>query len=149
MKLERKPLALVVDDDPDLRTLVEMVVASSGADVLCAGDGEAALDLALLGRPDLLVLDVMLPGALDGLAVCRRLKAELPGCFVVIVSGRSLESDVLDAERSGADAYFVKPVSLLELGSLVERVLRRRASVALGAPPAGRAGHLHPHVYKG
>lgn len=149
MSLERKPLVLVVDDDPDLRMLVEMTVASSDAEVLATGDGESALDLASVRRPDLLVLDVMLPGALDGLAVCRRLKSELPHCFVVIVSGRSLESDVLDAEQSGADAYFVKPVSLLELGSLIERALRRRICGAQLPRAVGRPGHLRPHVYRG
>lgn len=130
MKFNRSPAILVVDDDPDMRMLVEMAVSSGESEVLSCGDGDTALELALTHRADIVVLDVVLPGSLDGLAVCRRLKVELPGCFVIMLSGRSLDRDLADAERAGADAYFVKPVSLLELGALIETILPKP-----GEPP--------------
>lgn len=143
MQLEKPPSVLVMDDDPDLRMLLEMVLSPLAPRVLSAGDADAALGLARAQRPDVAVLDVMIPGSLDGLGVCRKIKAEMPGCFVVIVSGRSLESDLLDAERSGADAYFVKPVSMLELGALIESAL---AGVRVLRPVAAPRRHLLPQI---
>ncbi len=144
MDLPRVPAVLVVDDDPDLRMLLQTVLATTGARVLSAADGDSALELGLAHRPDVAVLDVMLPGRLDGLSLCTRLKAEHPGCFVIIVSGRGLQADVLDGERAGAGAYFVKPFSLLELSALIESVL----PVHSDPPRRRRAERLRVHHFK-
>ena len=112
--------------------------------VLPTADGDEALKLVVATRPDVVVLDVMLPGSIDGLAVCRKIKHDpaLADTFVIIVTGRSLERDLVDAERAGADAYFVKPVSLLELTGLIHSVLRGRrgaeGSAGASRPPMTR-----------
>jgi DNA-binding response OmpR family regulator len=119
---------LVVEDD---RTIAESVAArlrAEGFEVEVAGDGPAAVAAARTWRPDLLVLDVMLPG-FDGLEVCRRVQAERP-VAVLMLTARGDETDLLVGLAVGADDYLTKPFSPRELAARVHALLRRLDRVA-------------------
>jgi DNA-binding response OmpR family regulator len=118
---------LVVDDEPTIVEVVGRYIERAGYETLAAGDGLEALRLADRRRPDLVVLDVMLPG-LDGIEVMRRLH-ELPGrpVPVILLTARGEESDRLVGLRRGADDYVVKPFSPAELVARIGAVLRRAA----------------------
>jgi len=121
---------LVVDDEPTIVEIVGRYMERAGFETFTAPDGYQALDLATEHRPDLVVLDVMLPG-IDGIEVMERLQ-ERPGppIAVILLTARGEESDRLVGLRHGADDYVVKPFSPAELVARVEAVLRRTA------PPA-------------
>ena len=114
---------LVVDDDPTVREVVLSYLRAESYDVAEAADGEAALSMVGHERPDLVVLDVMLPG-LDGLEVCRRIRAggDLPIIMLTALGG---ESDRVVGLEVGADDYLTKPFSPRELVLRVGSVLRR------------------------
>ena len=92
--------------------------------------GEAALQVAAQVRPDVMLLDVMMPGPVDGLEVCRRIKAdpELGGTRVVMLSACSAPTDRQNGREAGADAYLAKPFSPLELTRVVQDAARRKAA---------------------
>jgi two-component system, OmpR family, response regulator len=119
---------LLVEDDQTLRETLSFNLAREGYDVIQAGDGVTALDLAREQEPDLVVLDIMLPG-LDGLTVCRTLRRErdVP---IVMLTARSGEVDRIVGLDSGADDYIVKPFSLGELLARLRAVMRRGQSVS-------------------
>jgi len=117
---------LVVDDEPMLRNLLSRLLRMEGYDVIEAADGEAALDLVQQRRPDLVLLDVMLPG-LNGFEICEELRrhdADLP---ILMVTAKGEEQDRVRGLKEGADDYVVKPFSATELLARVEAVLRRSA----------------------
>ena len=120
------PTVLVVDDEPIVRDVVVKYLRREGYRTLEAGDGDAALALVDHERPDLVVLDLMLPGT-DGLAVCRRIRArsELP---VIMLTARAEEADRIVGLELGADDYVTKPFSPRELAARVKSVLRRARS---------------------
>ena len=131
---------LVVDDDQRVRTVVSWQLEADGFAVTEAGDGLAALAQIERDRPDLVVLDLSLPGV-GGLDVLRRVRAAegarpLP---VIVLSGRGGETDRIVGLDLGADDYLVKPFSPGELAARVRSVLRRTRP---GAVPAGPAGGL-------
>ncbi|MEX0171094.1 response regulator transcription factor [Streptomyces sp. LMG1-1-1.1] len=132
---------LVVDDDPTVAEVVTGYLERTGLTVEHAGDGTDALRRAAERRPDLVVLDLMLPG-LDGLEVCRRLRADGP-VPVIMLTARGDEEDRITGLEVGADDYVTKPFSPRELVLRVESVLRRSRSAA-GAVvrPGLRAGDL-------
>jgi DNA-binding response OmpR family regulator len=132
------PHVLVVDDDPTVREVVVAYLTRAGFDTSDAGDGPAALREAASKAPDLVVLDLMLPG-LDGLEVCRRLRAERPDLPVVMLTARGEESDRVLGLQVGADDYVTKPFSPRELVLRVQSVLRR-------AQPAVAPGGTAPLV---
>ena len=117
---------LLVEDDQTLRETLAYNLAREGYEVVQAGDGVAALDLARQQRPDLTLLDIMLPG-LDGLTVCRTLRHET-NILIVLLTARSGEVDRIVGLDSGADDYIVKPFSLGELLARLRAVLRRGRS---------------------
>jgi two-component system, OmpR family, alkaline phosphatase synthesis response regulator PhoP len=123
---------LVVEDDADIRQLVRDVLEHAGFGVLVSGDGRSALQLARTRRPDLVVLDLGLPG-LDGLDVARSLRrdSDVP---IIMLTARTEESDTLVGLELGADDYVVKPFSTKELVARVRAVLRRAHS----EPATGR-----------
>jgi DNA-binding response OmpR family regulator len=125
MAEESRGTVLVVDDEPTIVEIVARYLERAGFETYQAMDGPEALRLADLHRPDLLVLDVMLPG-LDGIEVMRQLH-ERPGrrVAVILLTARGEENDRLVGLRHGADDYVVKPFSPAELVARVEAVLRR------------------------
>ncbi|WP_435881559.1 response regulator transcription factor [Streptomyces xanthochromogenes] len=130
---------LVVDDDPTVAEVVTGYLERAGHAVDLAVDGPAALRAAAARRPDLVVLDLMLPG-MDGLEVCRRLRATAP-VPVIMLTARGDEDDRILGLEIGADDYVTKPFSPRELVLRVESVLRRaRAAVARPGPPVSRSG---------
>ncbi len=128
------PLIAVVEDDPEIRTLVRDYLSREGFDVR-ACDGGAALDAVLAETPvDLVILDLMMPGE-DGLSICRRLSPDLP---VIILSAKGEDIDRIIGLEVGADDYVPKPFNPRELCARVRAVLRRR--VQGGARPADGEG---------
>ncbi|TQS41196.1 response regulator transcription factor [Cryptosporangium phraense] len=128
---------LVVDDDSRVRTVVSWQLESEGYDVHVAADGNTAWQTIVDQRPDLVVLDLSLPG-LAGLDLLRRLREGGDPTPVVVLSGRSGEGDRILGLDLGADDYLVKPFSPGELAARVRSVLRRTNGVA--QPPAVRSG---------
>jgi len=120
---------LVVDDEPIVRDVVVRYLQRDGFDTLEAADGESARRLIEEGSPQLVVLDVMLPGT-DGLALCRwiRSRGELP---VIMLTARGEEADRIVGLELGADDYVTKPFSPRELAVRVRTVLRRTAHASL------------------
>ncbi|WP_293995756.1 response regulator transcription factor [Sphaerotilus sp.] len=116
---------LLVDDQPDLRKLIRMTLALGEFDVHEAVDGVGALAQAAALRPDLVLLDVMMPGELNGYQVCERIKANpaLAGTLVVMLTARGQLSDIGAGQQAGADGYLVKPFSPFELIERVESIL--------------------------
>ncbi|MEV6300633.1 response regulator [Actinoplanes sp. NPDC051861] len=122
-----QPTVLVVDDDENVRDLVSFKLQMAGFGTETAGDGCTALDLISRQRPDLVVLDIAMPG-LDGLSVCYRMHAdpataEIP---VIMLSGCASETDVDLAFVSGAEEYLAKPVNPADLVRRVRWLLPHR-----------------------
>lgn len=116
---------LIVEDQPDIRRLIRMTLEFEPYEVHEAADGTAGLQLARQLRPDVLLLDVMLPGGLGGLAVCEQVRAE-PGLNhtrVVLLTACGQPHDRDAGLRAGAHEYLVKPVSPLQLVETLDRLL--------------------------
>lgn len=133
---------LVVDDEQPIVDLVASYLSAEGFAVQRAFDGPSALALARATRPDLVILDVMLPG-LDGVEVCRRLHQET-SVYVLMLTARTDEIDKLIGLSVGADDYLTKPFSPRELVARVKAILRRARAPAdkLGERPALQFGSL-------
>ena len=125
---------LVVDDEPTVRDVVTRYLERDGHRVVTAADGDSARGVIERERLSLVVLDVMLPGQTDGLALCRwiRSSSELP---VILLTARADESDRIVGLELGADDYVTKPFSPRELATRVKTVLRRTRA---GRPPRRR-----------
>jgi DNA-binding response OmpR family regulator len=122
-----RPLILVADDDPDILALVSFRLERAGYDVVAATNGEEAVNIAIARRPDLAILDVMMP-RLDGYEATRRLRQQegtrrIP---VILLTARVQEDDVARGFDAGVDDYVKKPFSPQELGARVQAVLGRR-----------------------
>lgn len=122
-----KPVVLAADDDADILGLITFRLERSGYTVLQARDGEEAWELARSAKPDLAVLDVMMP-KLDGFELTRRLRADeatkrMP---IILLTARAQESDVQEGFEAGADDYMRKPFSPQELRARVQAILGRR-----------------------
>jgi two-component system alkaline phosphatase synthesis response regulator PhoP len=134
---------LVVDDEPQIIEVVQDYLKQAGYRVLAARDGQTALTLARHERPDLVILDLMLPGGLDGLEVCRRLRRDpvLADVPIIMLTARIAETDRLIGLELGADDYVTKPFSPREVVARVRAVLRRARG---HAEPSGivRIGEL-------
>jgi len=133
---------LVVDDDQDIARFVEMNLALEGFEVSVAHDGEQALRLIAQRRPDLVVLDVMMP-AMDGIEVTRRLRADsmtsaLP---VIMLTAKGQTVDKVIGLSTGADDYLVKPFDTLELVARVRSTLRRNQEFREVSPLTGLPGN--------
>ena len=122
---------LVVDDDPTVAEVVQTYLVRSGVEVQLAADGVTALAVAARTRPDLVILDLMLPG-LSGLEVCARLRETRPDLPIVMLTALGEESDRVLGLEHGADDYLVKPFSPRELVLRVQSVLRRSGAVSTG-----------------
>jgi len=119
---------LVVEDEEAIRGIVTQTLLRHGYETASASDGDDALEKAFTLRPDLIILDLMLP-RMDGWEVCRRLKAEKDTAFIPIImlTARREERDVVEGLELGADDYMKKPFSLSELTARVRALLRRTA----------------------
>ena len=117
---------VVVEDEADIREVIEYNLSREGYPVYSSGDGEHGLKLVKKKLPDLVLLDLMLPG-LDGIDVCRKIKAdpETASTAIVMVTAKGEESDVVLGLGVGADDYITKPFSPKELVARVKAVLRR------------------------
>ena len=129
---------LLAEDDADVRKWVAVALESEGHSVRTAPDGEAALAAFRARRPDLLVLDVMMPRR-DGLAVCREVRAVDPALPVLMLTARNTEKDKLAGFDVGADDYVTKPFSMNELFARVAALLRRGALLAASSAPAAES----------
>lgn len=117
---------LLVEDDRNLQEAIRYNLVAEGYEVLVAGDGEHALSLARTHRPDLLVLDLMLPG-LSGMEVCRAIRKDGLTSSVIMLTAKDSEADRVAGLEVGADDYVVKPFSMRELLARVSAQLRRKA----------------------
>ena len=115
---------LAVDDDPKMLSLMRRGLSFAGYEVDLAADGEEALAIARDHPPDLVVLDVMLPG-LDGIEVCRRLRAADPGLPILLLTAKGRVPDRIAGLDAGADDYLVKPFAFEELLARIRALLRR------------------------
>ena len=130
---------LVVDDEPPIVELLTGYLSREGYTVASASDGPGAVDAVRMGAPDVVILDVMLPG-LDGLEVCRQIRA-FSDAYVLMLTARGEELDRIVGLTVGADDYLVKPFSPREVVARVKALLRRpRRDAAAGAGSAGRPG---------
>jgi two-component system response regulator MprA len=118
---------LVVDDEPSVRQALQRALAFEGYDVLLAGDGHAALDTLLTHQPDAILLDVAMPG-IDGLEVCRRLRAAGDRTPILMLTARHATADRVAGLDAGADDYLVKPFALEELLARLRALLRRASA---------------------
>ena len=135
------PKILVVEDEADLREILIYHLNREGFAVVATGDGYESLQLAQRERPDVVLLDLMLPG-LDGWQVCRRLRTTATGgAHVIIMSARDTEDDVLRGLELGADDYVRKPFRLKEVVARVRTVLRRIPLGATAEAPGDTLAH--------
>lgn len=136
-----KKRVLVVDDEKDIVDLIRFNLERNGYEVFTAGDGNTALELATREVPDLIVLDLMLPG-IEGTEVARRLKANqaTAGVPIIMLTAKSEETDVVVGLTLGADDYVTKPFSIKILLARLNTVLRR--SEAAQTPAGGDGSPL-------
>ncbi len=121
---DRIPKVLVVDDEPNIRELVEVALKFHGCAVAVSASGKDALHQAEIYEPDLMILDVMLPD-MDGFEVCRTLRAEGNDVPVIFLTARDTTSDTIRGLTLGGDDYVTKPFSVEALVARVRAVLRR------------------------
>jgi two-component system KDP operon response regulator KdpE len=117
---------LVIDDDKDLTLMLKAQLERQKHRVVSASSGKEGLQKAYQVRPDLIILDVMMPG-MDGWEVCRRLR-ELSSVPIIMLTARAMKGDVVKGLESGADDYLTKPFSAAELEARIQAVLRRAES---------------------
>jgi two-component system KDP operon response regulator KdpE len=117
---------LVVDDEPQIRRVLQATLSSSGYDVIEAKNGQEAVEMVIRERPDLILLDVNMPG-MSGLEACSKIRLSFPGP-IIMVTVRNSEHDKIQALDSGADDYVVKPFTMGELLARIRAALRRSGS---------------------
>jgi DNA-binding response OmpR family regulator len=124
--MERNPLVLVVEDEPDIRDLVAQQLQRAGFRARTAASGEEGVDLAMRLQPSAVILDIMLPG-ISGTEVCRRLRLDprTAGVPILMLSARGEEADKVVGFSVGADDYVTKPFSVRELVMRVQAAVRR------------------------
>ena len=133
-------LLLVVEDDPSLREVIRLGLEGEGYRIVVAEDGPSALIAFATYKPDLVLLDVMLPG-LDGFTVCRELR-KISLIPIVMLTARASTADVVEGLESGADDYVVKPFGFGELAARVRAHIRRTEGQARRARARLRSGDL-------
>lgn len=129
---EKAPKILVVDDEEQIRRALKSILSARKYEVLLAANGEDAIDLAIDHNPDMIILDMSMPG-MDGMEVCRELRSWYSQPILVL-SVRSGDADKITALDAGADDYLTKPFSAGELLARVRAQLRRAAQVVMPLP---------------
>ncbi|WP_273149645.1 response regulator transcription factor [Methylophaga thiooxydans] len=111
--MAKRQKLLIVDDHAELRTLIKMTLEHSDYQLFEADSGESALQLVAETQPDVIILDVMMPGKIDGIEVCRQIKSNpaTAATKVILLSAKGQKKDVQAGDDAGADAYFIKPFS--------------------------------------
>lgn len=144
-----KEKILVVDDEQDLVKLIRYHLEKDGYKVITAYNGDDALFLTRKERPELIILDLMLPG-IDGLEVCRKLKAdqEFAHTAIIMLTAKGEETDITMGLKLGADDYMTKPFSPKELVARVQAVLRRTQGVSTTKDSIEIDGLLTIDLYK-
>jgi diguanylate cyclase (GGDEF)-like protein len=134
---------LVVDDDPDIARFVEVNLRSAGYDVSVASDGEQALEKAAALRPDLVLLDVMMP-RIDGFEVAQRLRRnpQTASTSIIMLTAKALSTDKVLGLTAGADDYIIKPFDPIELLARVKGTLRRAKEMRNLSPLTGLPGNI-------
>ncbi len=134
---------LVVDDDPDIARFVEVNLRSAGYDVAVAADGEEALQKAWEMRPDLVLLDVMMP-RIDGFEVAQRLRRnpQTANTSIIMLTAKALSTDKVLGLTAGADDYIIKPFDPIELLARVKGTLRRAKEMRNLSPLTGLPGNI-------
>lgn len=117
---------LVVDDEPQIRRVLQATLSSSGYDVIEAKNGQEAVEMVIRERPALILMDVNMPG-MSGLEACSKIRLSFPGP-IIMVTVRNSEQDKIHALDSGADDYVVKPFTMGELLARIRAALRRSSS---------------------
>lgn len=125
------PRLLIIEDEPAMRTALEETLRGLGFRTSTAVNGPAGLEKACTDEPDLILLDVMLPG-LDGYALCRELRRRGRHMPILMLTAKALVDDRVEGLESGADDYLVKPFSMKELTARVRALLRRASNAATG-----------------
>lgn len=120
----QKETVLVVDDEPRLVRLVRDVLTAVGYEVVSAGEGQEALETLAMEQPDLILLDILLPGDMDGYEICSRVR-EFSAVPIIMLTAKAQEVDMLHGFDVGADDYLTKPFSAKELIARVKAVMRR------------------------
>lgn len=126
--MTEKTKILLVDDNAQMRNLLRITFSSYPEyELLQAQSGQEAIDLITLHHPKILFLDVMMPGVMDGLDVCRFVKdsPELKSTFVVLLSAKGQKQDIAEGMEAGADKYLTKPFSPLALIEIAAQVIRK------------------------
>jgi len=139
-----KPYILAVDDDPDVLGTLSRALSREGFEVSRANSGLEALKMLGMRRPDLLILDIMMPG-LDGLTVCRRIRADhqYHDLTILFLTARGHTDDIVAGLDAGGDDYVIKPFELPELTARVRALIRRGQRTALIESPILDLGGLH------
>jgi DNA-binding response OmpR family regulator len=121
---------LAVDDEPDVLGLVQTKLEKAGFEVSLATNGQEAVEKALAEKPDLIIMDVMMP-KLDGLSACTQIKKEMGDSapIIILLTARGQESDVVEGLSSGADDYMVKPFAPRELVARVNVALMKAGKI--------------------
>jgi len=116
---------LIVDDQLEVRELVEVTMRVGDYQILKAQSGKEAIEIVKAEKPDLIIMDVMMPGGMDGLEATRILKndPETKDCKIIMLTSKGQQTDIEKGVEAGADDYFVKPFSPLELIRKVEDIL--------------------------
>jgi two-component system KDP operon response regulator KdpE len=141
------PVILAVEDDPRLQRLISLTLENDGYKVLVASDGESALEVIADHIPDLIILDLMLPGETSGLDVARTVRSfsRVP---IIMLTSKAKEADKLAGFEAGADDYVTKPFSCPELKARIKAVLSRSALASSSAPALFRTGELEVDFVK-
>lgn len=134
---------LIVDDDPDIQAFLQALLVGAGYRVTVAGDGEEGLQLALDGKPDLILLDVMMPH-MDGFAFAQQIRRDprTASTSIIMVTAKGLLSDKVLGLVSGADDYVIKPFDSGELVARVNGTLRRAREMRAASPLTGLPGNV-------
>ena len=143
---------LVVDDDPDIVHFVRVNLELEGFEVVTAGDGQEAVDAVMESRPDLVLLDVMMPG-MDGISTLRQLRSHpaAANTSVILLTAKALPEDRVRGLELGADDYVTKPFSFVVLVARLKAIVRRSADAPSGVvdmsgfPLVSPISPLHPH----
>ena len=123
---------LIVDDNPEVRNLLRLTLSFGDYSIREASNGIDALMLIREWRPDIVLLDIMMPGEKDGLQVCREVKndEEIKDTYIAMLTARGQKLDMEEGTHAGADAYLIKPFSPIELNKMISKVtlVRKKTS---------------------